>query len=69
MSEQEWISVDDRLPEGRCLVLCESRQSEDCLSMHTAEYMENATIVGNHFDFDMPKVTHWQPLPEPPKEG
>lgn len=61
----EWISVEDRLPEGQCLVWLEKKASFN--QMHTAYYGGNVTIIAGHFGFDMPKVTHWQPLPEPPK--
>lgn len=60
----EWISVKDRLPEEEKEVLC---------------YLGNALGKGlivafrRHGDwyFDgwkCPTVTHWMPLPEPPKE-
>jgi hypothetical protein len=61
----KWISVKDRLPEEEKEVLC---------------YLGNALGKGivvafrRHGDwyFDgwkCPTVTHWMPLPEPPKEG
>lgn len=61
---QQWISVEDRLPEEETEVLC---------------YLGNALGKGivvafrRHGDwyFDgwkCPTVTHWMPLPEPPKE-
>ena len=60
----KWISVRDRLPEEETEVLC---------------YLGNALWKGivvafrRHGDwyFDgwkCPTVTHWMPLPEPPKE-
>ena len=58
----EWISVATRPPEGRCLVFI----PDDETQMHTAHYHPNVTIIGNHFEFDMRTVTHWQPLPLPP---
>lgn len=49
----DWISVDDRLPEkqGSFLVYdkCDNRIHLDCLPLYY-------------------EVTHWQPLPQPPKE-
>ena len=60
--KREWISVDERLPE------------------ESAWYLVN---IVNHFGLDfvtfthytkcygwgVPNVTHWMPLPEPPKEN
>lgn len=47
----DWISVEDRLPNHRDIVL---------------------TYDGNEVEFDsfplLGTITHWQPLPEPPKE-
>lgn len=62
----EWISVEDRLPEGDCLVIVEAMERIS-LSMHTAGYHSNINIIGGRFEFDMPPVTHWMPLPEPPQ--
>lgn len=61
----KWISVEDRPPEGNCLVCME--ESNNIKEMHVASYHRNLAIIGNHFEFDMPKVTHWMLLPEPPK--
>lgn len=63
-TEQNWISVKDRLPEEETEVLC---------------YLGNAVGKGIvvafrrrgdwYFDgWTCPTVTHWMPLPQPPKE-
>ncbi|UZA19171.1 DUF551 domain-containing protein [Moraxella bovis] len=59
-----WISVDDRLPPLETVVLVYQRPLRYVL---TAEYL------GDRYEFSelMPndtRVTHWQPLPNPPKE-
>ena len=63
---QEWISVDDRLPEPWKRVLIYSRY----------DFCESALYIGapgiwrvtwNHEMLDADSVTHWMPLPEPPK--
>ena len=61
----EWISVDDKLPEFECSVLC-YRESDDWQVV--ADYFYPAFWI----DFSEGKIahaiTHWQPLPEPPKD-
>ena len=63
---QEWISVKDRLPEPWKQVLIYSRY----------DFCEVALYIGipgkwrvtwNHDMLDADSVTHWMPLPEPPK--
>ena len=63
---QEWISVDDRLPEPWKQVLIYSRH----------DFCEVALYIGipgkwrvtwNHDMLDADSVTHWMPLPQPPK--
>ena len=61
----EWISVEDRLPEGECLVyLAETRLGR----VHSANYDAGVPTIGFGFAFDAPAVTHWMPLPEPPTD-
>ena len=63
---QEWISVKDRLPENianRVLVVCERSNG-----VFYAHYEKPFWI---NLETDKPfisTVTHWMPLPEPPKE-
>ena len=63
---QEWISVTDRLPEPWKQVII--------YSLH--DFCESAVYIGvpgkwrvtwNHEMLDADSVTHWMPLPEPPK--
>ena len=63
---QEWISVEDKLPEDDSDVLAYSRNGEEC-RIYPANYEK-----GVWFDciFNTPATdttTHWMPLPEPPK--
>ncbi|MBE5801085.1 MAG: DUF551 domain-containing protein [Clostridiales bacterium] len=62
---QQWISVDDTLPEDGMVVLF--------------GYANNKSVIAGYLDYkcmgwydyaDMPvaRPTHWKPLPEPPKE-
>ena len=63
---QEWISVDDRLPEDDSDVLAYSRIGEE-FRIYPACYSN-----GVWFDcvFNAPATdttTHWMPIPNPPK--
>ena len=64
---QEWISVDDRLPEEKV----------NCIVHYKHAYCNNdgywaigfCFYDGEKFQFDQAyKVTHWMLIPQPPKE-
>ena len=64
-SEGEWIGVDESLPEPNKLVLCIWEREDDSWNYGFARYQrENVWYVSNE---GMPRVTHWMPLPMPPK--
>ena len=63
---QEWISVEDRLPEEKV----------NCIVYYKHAYCDNddywaigiCFYNGEKFQMDWSyKVTHWMPLPKPPK--
>lgn len=63
---QEWVPVTERLPEPWKQVLIYSRH----------DFCESAVYIGvsgkwrvtwNHEMLDADSVTHWMPLPQPPK--
>lgn len=63
---QEWVSVDDRLPEEKV----------DCIVHYKHAYCNNdgywaigfCFYDGEKFRIDLAyKVTHWMPIPQPPK--
>ena len=63
---QEWISVDDRLPEEKV----------NCIVHYKHAYCDNdgywaigiCFYDGEKFQFDPAyKVTHWMPMPQPPE--
>lgn len=64
---QEWISVDDKLPEFCVSVLarCFYHGKWKTLVCHTSK--ENAGEWYTDEVCQWVKVTHWMPLPEPPK--
>lgn len=66
MNQPEWISVEDRLPDANNIVLCwwESHDGEREHYGFATFQSHGVWYVSNE---GMPKVTHWMPLPEPPK--
>ena len=62
---QEWISVKDRLPVDWCPVLVMVRENEKPL---LGSYRENVWFHEMwNTTFINGAVTHWMPLPQPPK--
>ena len=57
----EWISVDERLPEKNVRVLVYIKSSRSYTRFDT-DRLDNRGFVRWFND-----VTHWMPLPEPPK--
>jgi hypothetical protein len=78
--QDSWISVDDRLPENddEVLIYCSTdvvqaylkngywKASINVTDSMNDGYVNDRTICkqGETFDY----VTHWQPLPNPPKQ-
>ena len=63
---QEWISVTERLPEkGEEVLVFNTR--EDWIGFAWMRPDETWTALGFDFPFDLGEVTHWMPLPQPPK--
>ena len=58
------ITKENQPPMGECLVYLEEKT--DGSHYHVAIYHPNLVLIGGHFEFDMPAVTHWRPLPEKP---
>ena len=57
---QEWISVDDRLPEQGEEAICIDADGD----MMIGKYTELGWIFPCYFE----ELTHWMPIPQPPKE-
>ena len=56
---QEWISVDDRLPEPKENAICINRHGD----MMIGTYTEWGWMFPCYFE----SPTHWMPMPQPPK--
>lgn len=60
----EWISVKDDLPKKRTRVLVSDGQLvTQAIINHRGDWANWYTIDNEYFN----DVTHWMPLPEPPK--
>jgi hypothetical protein len=56
----EWISVEERLPESNTSVLVMNAECVDLAYLHCKRWQQV------HGSLQFTKVTHWQPLPPPP---
>ena len=57
---QEWISVNDRLPEQGEEAICIAADGD----MMIGKYTEWGWMFPCYFE----ELTHWMPIPQPPKE-
>ena len=63
---QGWISVRDRLPEkGEEVLVFDTRENWTGFAWLRPD--ETWTALGFDFPLDLGEVTHWMPLPQPPK--
>lgn len=65
-----WISVEDKLPENNVAVLAYCEKTKKYFVGNTIPhyYWRHEGAKGAMYTVTS-KVTHWMPLPEPPKEG
>jgi hypothetical protein len=70
INKHKWISVEERLPEAGVFVLLQYAKNAQNPTLHA----RNTMAVGR-YEYGMflvegcsVRVTHWMPLPEPPKE-
>ena len=64
---QEWISVKDRLPEKPGKYLVSGAWRGEPAKTWICEFVVIANVGGWANPARKPVVTHWMPLPEPPK--
>ena len=66
LEQTRWISVKNRLPEDGEIVLCNTKHRETMvLQKDSHKYY---TWVSDQASYIVSYVTHWMPLPKPPKE-
>ena len=66
---QEWISVKDMLPEAGGYVVCIAKRNPFSRFMPMVARIEKNGWVNPITEQYISEVTHWMPLPHPPKEG
>lgn len=65
----EWISVKEQLPKPFISVLVFMPGEEPHPTVHEGFISYEGIWVSNHYVREHGEVTHWMPMPEPPKEG
>ena len=64
---QKWISVEDKLPDSKVNCIVHYRHSYCECDGYWA--IGSCFYNGNNFEVGLAyKVTHWMPMPKPPKE-
>ena len=64
---QEWISVEDRLPEAGGYVVCIAKRNPFSRLMPMVAKIEKNGWVNPITEQYISEVTHWMPMPNPPK--
>ena len=64
---QEWVSVDDRLPEAGGYVVCIAKRNPFSRFMPMVARIEKNGWVNPITEQYISEVTHWMPIPQPPK--
>ena len=64
---QEWISVDDRLPKPFAPVLVQMPGEEPFPTVREGFISNDGIWQSAMFRREPGEVTHWQPMPQPPK--
>ena len=65
---QEWISVDDRLPDSGGYVVCIAKRNPFSRFMPMVARIEKNGWVNPITGQYISEVTHWMPLPQPPTD-
>ena len=64
---QEWVSVKDRLPEAGRYVVCIAKRNPFSRFMPMVARIEKNGWVNPITEQYISEVTHWMPIPQPPK--
>ena len=66
----EWISVDERLPDPtKNVLICKTFRGKPYIDIGCVKDAETCCCASDEFIIKpwLHKLTHWMPLPEPPK--
>lgn len=70
MPQNRWISVKDRLPEiGKSVLIYYPKWDGDEIQVAKLEDDGMMFDICGEFNIGTGVITHWMPLPEPPKDG
>ena len=64
---QEWVSVDGKMPEAGRYVVCIAKRNPFSRFMPMVARIEKNGWVNPITEQYISEVTHWQPMPQPPK--
>lgn len=64
---QEWISVEEKLPEAGRYVVCIAKRNPFSRFMPMVARIDKNGWVNPITEQYISDVTHWMPLPQPPK--
>lgn len=65
---QQWIPATERLPEAFVSVLVQMPGEKPFPTVREGFISKNGVWHSAYFDRESDEVTHWRPMPEPPKE-
>ena len=66
---REWIPVTERLPEPFVSVLVQMPYESPLPTVREGFISADGSWYGGLYQREPDEVTHWMPMPEPPKEG
>ena len=66
MANMKWIPVTERLPDGECIAI--GFQNEMLIGWVAEDMGSDTGYLAESEGEILRNVTHWMPLPEPPKE-
>ena len=70
----DWIKCTEELPDGAQRVLVNTKYCGRLVCGLAGNYNDNDVFIPtkwgciNDIEFELDEVTHWQPLPLPPKD-
>lgn len=67
MEAKRWIPVTERLPDRECIAI--GYQNEMLIGYISKNRYSKTGFSAEGAEEYLGEVTHWMPLPEPPKEG